>query len=86
MKPLISPKVEQRWKNIYRQVERFKNNPKGSKVENIVIHVGKIHILRENPRDSSKKICKVQQKVNSDFQDALVYFSGLLRKLRTGLK
>ena len=73
-------------KNIYRLVERFKNNPKVSKVENIVIHVGKNHILRENPRDSSKKICKVLQKVKSDFQDALVYFSGLLPKLRKGLK
>ena len=31
---------EAKVKKIYRQVERFKNNHKGSKVENIVIHVG----------------------------------------------
>ena len=64
-------------KDIYCQVERFKNNHKGSKVENIVIHVGANHIQRENPRDSSRKICKLLQKVKFDFQDAAVYFSDI---------
>ena len=68
-------------KDIYRRVERFRNNHKGSKVENIVIHVGTNHIQRESPRDSSRKICKLLQKVKSDFQDAVVYFSGILQKL-----
>ena len=43
-------------KDICRQVERFKNNNEGSKVENIVIHVGTNHIQSESPRDSSRKI------------------------------
>ena len=68
-------------KDIYRQVERFKNSHKGSKVENIVIHVGTNQIQRENPRDSSKKICKFLQKVKSDFKDAVVYFSSILPNL-----
>ena len=68
-------------KGIYQQVERFKNNHKGSKVENIVMHVVANHIQRESPRDSSRKICKLLQKVKSDFQDAVVYFSGILPKL-----
>ena len=68
-------------KDIYRQVERFKNIHKGSKVENIVMHVGTNQIQRESPRDSSKKICKFLRKVKSDFKDAVVYFSGILPKL-----
>ena len=66
---------------MYRQVERFKNNHKGSKVENIMIHVGTNHIQRESPRDNSRKICKLLQKVKSGFQDAAVYFSDILPKL-----
>ena len=31
--------------------------------------------------DSSRKICKLLQKVKSDFQDAVVYFSVILPKL-----
>ena len=68
-------------KDIYCQEERFINNNKGSKVENILIHVGRNHIQRENPRDSSRKICKLLQNVKSDFQDAVVYFSAILPKL-----
>ena len=68
-------------KDIYSQVERFKSNHKESKSKNIVILVRKYHIQRENPRDSSRKICKLLQKVKSDFQDAVIYFSGILSKL-----
>ena len=70
-------------KDIFCQVERFKSNHKGQKVVNIVIHVGANHIQRENPRDSSRRICKLLQKVKSDFQDAVVYFSGILPKLES---
>ena len=54
-------------KDIYRQVDRFKNNHKGSKVENMVIHVRTNHIQRESSGDSSRKICKLLQKVKSNF-------------------
>ena len=74
---------EAKVKKIYRQVERFKNNHKGSKVENIVIHVGTNNIQRECPRDSSRKIHKLLQKVKSDFQNTEVYFSGILPKLES---
>ena len=64
--------------DIYSQVEHFKSNHKESKSKNIVILVRKYHIQRENPRDSSRKICKLLQKVKSDFQDEEeeeIYFS-----------
>ena len=41
-------------KDIYLQVDRFKNNHKGSKVENMVIHVGTNNIQRESSGDSTK--------------------------------
>ena len=67
-------------KNIYRQVERFKNNHKGSKVENIVIHVETNHIQKESPKYSSRKMCKLLQKAKSDSRDSAVCFSGILPK------
>ena len=55
-----------------RQVERFKINNKESKAENIMMHVGTNRIQRESPRDSSKKIWKILQKVKPDFQNRVV--------------
>ena len=70
-------------KDLYCRVERFKNNHKGSKAENIVIHVCTNHFQRENPRDSSRKICKLLQKVKYDIKDGVVHFSGILPKFRS---
>ena len=70
-------------KDLYCQLKRFKNNHKGSKVENIVIHIWTNHFQRENPRDSSRKICKLLLKVKYDFQDGVVYFSVILPKFRS---
>ena len=70
-------------KDLYCRVERFKNNHKGSKAENIVIHVCTNHFQRENLRDSSRKICKLLQKVKYDIKDGVVYFSGILPKFRS---
>ena len=44
-----------------------------------MIHVGKNHI--QSPGDSSRKIFKLLQKVKPDFQDTVVYFSGIRPKL-----
>ena len=68
-------------KDLYCLLKLFKNNHKGSKVDNIVIHVWTNHFQRENPRENSRKICKLLQKVKYDFQDGVVYFSVILSKV-----
>ena len=45
--------------------------------------VGTNHIHKESPRDSSRKIFKLLQKVKSDFQDAVVCFLGILPKTQS---
>ena len=58
----------------------LKNNLKEWKVENVVTHVGTNHIQKESPRENSRKMFKLLQKVKSDFQDAAVCFLGILTK------
>ena len=40
-----------------------------------------ITFKKQSSRDNSRKICKLLQKVKSDFQNAVVYSSGILPKL-----
>ena len=66
-------------KDIYRR-RTLKNNLKEWEVENIVTHIGTNHIKKESPRESSRNIFRLLQKVKSDFQNAAVCFLGILPK------
>ena len=67
-------------KDVYKQIEYFKEEYKSTKVENVIVHVGSNHIPRESPKDIVKKLCKLLQRVKAEFSNAKIFFSGILLK------
>ena len=48
--------------------------------ELIIIHVGTNHLSRDNPEDTAKKICKLLVRIQYQFPDTVIFYSGILPK------
>ena len=51
-----------------------------SQVKNIIIHVGTNHLPRDNPKDTAKEICKLLVRIQYQFPNTVIFYSGILPK------
>ena len=64
-------------KGIYKQLSLFQEEYKDTQVKNIIIHVGTNHLSRDNPDDTATKIYKLLVRIQYQFPDTVIFYSGI---------
>ena len=64
-------------KGIYKQLSLFQEGYEDTRVKNIIIHVGTNHLTRDNPEDTAKNICNLLVRIQYQFADTVIFYSGI---------
>ena len=67
-------------KGSYKKLSIFQEEHKDTRVKNIITHVGTNHLPRDNPKDTAKKICKLLVRIQYQFPNTVILYSGILPK------
>ena len=65
----------------YDRFHQFQSEHGNARIKNVIVDVGTNHLSKDDQGNVARKICKLMPFLHSELPDALIFYSGFLRKL-----